>query len=384
MTSCFHLKLQDVNFMSDVYEKFKFKAGIVVVDDTIDLDHHIKETLLKSDQQMFRIMTANQVEKIVESASKGQEYRGCFLFLKDTSEFLRKVDQLNRKAFKITTWFIVLRNESEDSRPDLGLQFRYDSNVFMVKNTGVNKIDIVEVYSIDKRVFHVNTGQWTEENSLEWSLLGKWERRRDMGGVNLRSLYLLETGYLELQDGLAIDPRNLAILPWVGIFPDVYQSLAATFNFTYTLAQPRDGKWGTKEESGEWSGIIKDLIDEVADLSICSLILSEARAKVVDFALPFSSDFTQFFVSKQTSSYSVDIYTKPFNSNTWIVLFIIIIGTSFIFSAVTKQGKEKFYPEFSLRKCCVYVYGAFGGFAARRWSVTPVNISARYELISEK
>ena len=160
-----------------------------------------------------------------------------------------------------------------------------------------------------------------------------------MGGVTLRSLYLLETGYLELQDGLAIDSRNLAILPWVGIVPDIYQSLAATFNFTYTLAQPRDGKWGAKLESGEWSGIVKDL-------SICSLILTEARTKVVDFALPFSSDFTQFFVSKQTSSYSVDIYTKPFNSSTWIVLFIIIIGTSFIFSAVTKQGKEKFYPEF--------------------------------------
>ena len=48
VTSCFRLNLKDVNFMSDVYKQFKFKAGIVVVDDTTDVDHQIKETLLNA------------------------------------------------------------------------------------------------------------------------------------------------------------------------------------------------------------------------------------------------------------------------------------------------------------------------------------------------
>ena len=326
-------------------------------------------------------MTANKLEKIVESVSKVEEHRGCFLYVDDSDDLIGKIDSLNKKAFKITTWFIMLKNKSRDSSQDFGFKFSFDSNVFLAITAGTS-VDIVEVYSIQDRVFRIKAGYWSHNQGLSWSDLAKWERRRDMGGVTLKSLYLEETGYLILDNDpkLVVNDKNLARVPWVGVVPDIYQSLADTFNFTYILAQSTDRKWGAVEASGDWNGLIGDLLDGVGDLTVCSLSITKARSIVVDFALPFTTEFTQFFVSKQTSSYSIDIYTKPFHMSTWLVLFIIIIATSLFFSRITKIGKEKFYSEFSLRKCCVYVYGAFGGFAARRWSVTPLNLSARSPL----
>ena len=199
-----------------------------------------------------------------------------------------------------------------------------------------------------------------------------------MRGISFRTVYLEEVGYLDVKEGATVDSRNIAGVPWVGFVPDLFQSLARSMNFTFKLAQSRDGKWGAVDESGEWNGIVKDVMEEVADVSACTLFATQSRSTVIDFSLSFKSEYTTFFVSKQSSSYSIDIFTKPFTLQVWIVLFIVIMGTSFTFNAVIKIGKEKLSSEFSLQKCCIYVYGSFGGFAARRWSVTPFNISARY------
>lgn len=313
--SCLQLTSQDVDFISDVHNYFKFKASMVIVEDTADVNRQVRETLLKNEQSVFSIMEAKKIDKIIESVSKVEEHRSCFLFLDDIDGLIGQLDSLNRKVFKITTWFIVLRNESIESSSDIGLKFRFDSNVFLAF-TRYNYVNIEEVYNIEERPYHIKAGHWRPNSGLSWSELAKWERRRDMGGVTLRSLYLEETGYLLLDPEIQTDPKNLASVRWVGLVADIYQSLADTFNFTYTLAQSRDRKWGAIDDSGEWNGLIRDLLDDVGDLSVCSLSITKARTGAVDFALPFTSDFTQFFVSKQTSSYSIDIYTKPFNRNT--------------------------------------------------------------------
>ena len=50
---------------------------------------------------------------------------------------------------------------------------------------------------------------------------------------------------------------------WTGA--GYFQSLADSLNFTLSLELPRDGKLGSEEEDGQWSGVFRDLIDDVAD-----------------------------------------------------------------------------------------------------------------------
>jgi len=68
---------------------------------------------------------------------------------------------------------------------------------------------------------------------------------------------------------------------WVGLVPDIFNSMARHLNFTFTLALSRDGAWGSKNAStGKWSGIIGDLIEDEADIAVAPLSVTKGRAEV--------------------------------------------------------------------------------------------------------
>ena len=118
-------------------------------------------------------------------------------------------------------------------------------------------------------------------------------------------------------------------------------------------------------------------MDDEADMITCSIYVTYSRSLVIDYGIPFTNDFTTFFVPKQSNAYSFEIFKKPFRRLTWAAVYTIIILAAFGFAFVARAGREKMHPEFTVTKCFIFVYGAFSGFAARRWSVTPKNISSR-------
>ena len=88
-----------------------------------------------------------------------------------------------------------------------------------------------------------------------------------------------------------------------------------------------------------------------------------------------------FFTSRQSSSYSFDIFKKPFAWTTWITLYAFIVLMSLVIFFITRQGSEKNISGFSLSECFIFVYGAYRGIASRRWSISPFNMSARIAFI---
>lgn len=58
---------------------------------------------------------------------------------------------------------------------------------------------------------------------------------------------------------------------------------------------------------------------------------------------------------------------------------VMMVILSIILALVAGLGKDTALSEFTLGKCFIYVFGAYGGLAVRRWSLTPVNISTRSE-----
>ena len=71
-------------------------------------------------------------------------------------------------------------------------------------------------------------------------------KKDDLNGAELKTVYLEEVGYLVIDETLTdfVDERNLNKVPWVGIIPGVFQSLANSLNFTYKLSKSRDKNWG--------------------------------------------------------------------------------------------------------------------------------------------
>ena len=76
---------------------------------------------------------------------------------------------------------------------------------------------------------------------------------------------------------------------WVGMVPDIVEFLAKTMNFTYDLGFPRDGSWGAfNKDTGEWSGIIGDILDGDVDVGFAPLTVLHERAEAVDFSFQFT------------------------------------------------------------------------------------------------
>ena len=97
--------------------------------------------------------------------------------------------------------------------------------------------------------------------------------------------------------------------------------------------------------------------------------------------IPYYSDLYGFFISNE-ASYSWTTYFEPFMYKSWIVLACMLFMIAFSLALVAKVGMDESINEFTLEKCFIFVFGAFGSFSVRRWSVTPDNISARLVYLS--
>jgi hypothetical protein len=195
----------------------------------------------------------------------------------------------------------------------------------------------------------------------------------------LRSTFHPEEGFADLVSlkERQISSRNMnKKYNWAGLVPDIFESMADSLNFTFSLELPRDGRMGSEDIYGQWSGIFRDLIDDVADISPTSLTVLQTRSSVVDFLLPFYRT-SEMFVIRIELPLPWMIFLNPFCISTWffVIFFGFILAMSL--AILVKLRGDIVQREFSLSKCLTYIAGAFCGFAVRRWSVTPVGFSSR-------
>ena len=202
----------------------------------------------------------------------------------------------------------------------------------------------------------------------------------DLRGATIRSVFMNDPAFLRLntKPGYKPNKRNINQIPWEGIIPDIFETLAGILNFTFVLYQPEERKFGNfNESSGEWNGMIREIHEKNADIIAAGLIATLERSQAVDFSLPTYTASHVFLVARGASDYSFVMFFKPFTTHTWFVVYAIIIFASFIMFTTVKISKDTNMSEFSLRKSFTYTFGAFSAFSVRRWSRTPERISGR-------
>ena len=192
-------------------------------------------------------------------------------------------------------------------------------------------------------------------------------------------MFLPYAGYAEIvvPDSQQVSARNLnGKYNWIGMVPDIVEYMAESLNFTYDLALSRDGYWGSYDEDiAEWNGIIKDLMDDAADVGLAPLTVLHERAEAVDFLLPIHSDRSTFVIGRESSFNNG--FTTNFTRDTWKVIGIVVVLSALALALVVKVGKEKMGTEFKLEQCFIYTCGALCAFGVKRWHTTPVTVSAR-------
>lgn len=80
-------------------------------------------------------------------------------------------------------------------------------------------------------------------------------------------------------------PDKNASKGYKGYCIDIIDEMARSLNFDYELYEDR--KHGSMNERGEWSGIIRKLIDKEADIGLGGFSIMSERELFIDFTEPF-------------------------------------------------------------------------------------------------
>jgi hypothetical protein len=72
-----------------------------------------------------------------------------------------------------------------------------------------------------------------------------------------------------------------------GFYVDLIMELSNKLQFTFDVYEVEDKAWGGRSKSGEWNGLMKDLITNKADLAMTSLKVTTERSQFIDFTVPF-------------------------------------------------------------------------------------------------
>ncbi|KAL0880154.1 hypothetical protein ABMA27_002625 [Loxostege sticticalis] len=92
------------------------------------------------------------------------------------------------------------------------------------------------------------------------------------------------------------------------------------FNYTFEFMDGGDKKAGTVDETTKkWTGLIGDLLDNVADLAVCDITITEERKKMVDFSVPFMSlGISILFTQKKDPELELFSFLNPYTFEVWM------------------------------------------------------------------
>ena len=111
-----------------------------------------------------------------------------------------------------------------------------------------------------------------------------------------RPYVMLKEGFEgnDAYDGFAIDllkvrnPHFTFKEPPTSVRVFFFQAISDYIGFRFRLYTVPDNLYGVENpETGEWNGIVRQLMDRRADLAVASMTINYARETVIDFTKPF-------------------------------------------------------------------------------------------------
>ncbi|XP_037709797.1 glutamate receptor ionotropic, kainate 2 [Drosophila subpulchrella] len=116
-----------------------------------------------------------------------------------------------------------------------------------------------------------------------------------------------------------------------GYAVDLIYKLAEECKFDFNFEPVRDNKYGSYDAAkDEWDGIIRQLIDNNAQIGICDLTITQARRTVVDFTVPFMQLGISILSYKEPPP-KPNMYTflNPYGVVVWLCVMIAMIITAY-------------------------------------------------------
>ncbi|XP_054269961.1 glutamate receptor ionotropic, kainate 2 isoform X1 [Macrosteles quadrilineatus] len=111
---------------------------------------------------------------------------------------------------------------------------------------------------------------------------------------------------------------------------DLIHEISKILGFNYTFRLVPDGKYGSlNRETKEWDGMMKELLDQRADLAIADLTITYDREQAVDFTMPFMNLGISILYRKPIKQPpNLFSFLSPLSLDVWIYMATAYLGVS--------------------------------------------------------
>ncbi|TSZ83236.1 Glutamate receptor ionotropic, kainate 2 [Bagarius yarrelli] len=130
-----------------------------------------------------------------------------------------------------------------------------------------------------------------------------------------------------------------------GFCVDLLRELATILGFRYEIQLVEDGKYGAVEEStGQWNGMVRELIDHKADLAVAPLAITYVREKVIDFSKPFMTLGISILYRKPNGTNpGVFSFLNPLSPDIWMYILLACLGVSCVLFVIARFSPYEWY-----------------------------------------
>ena len=115
-----------------------------------------------------------------------------------------------------------------------------------------------------------------------------------------------------------------------GYSVDLVYEISKILGFNYTIKLVSDGRYGSlNKETKEWDGMMKELLDQKADLAVGDLTITYDREQAVDFTMPFMNLGISILYQKPTKQPpNLFSFLSPLSLDVWIYMATAYLGVS--------------------------------------------------------
>ncbi|XP_045024646.1 glutamate receptor ionotropic, kainate 2 isoform X2 [Daphnia magna] len=169
----------------------------------------------------------------------------------------------------------------------------------------------------------------------------------DAGTMNVTLVVTtnLERPYVMLNHGKNYTGNNR----FYGFSMELLEEIARLSKFSYIVDINPDGAYGVKNPvTGEWNGVVKQLMSHKADLAIGSMTINYARESVIDFTKPFMNlGLSIMFKVPSKPPARIFSFMKPLTLDIWLYVLLayaLVSITMFLVSRFSPYEWHNPYP----------------------------------------
>ncbi|KAJ0063531.1 hypothetical protein NL108_003811 [Boleophthalmus pectinirostris] len=208
-----------------------------------------------------------------------------------------------------------------------GLRKEFDLDVISLKEDGLGKIG----------VWNSNTGLNLTENNKDAST----NVTDSMANRTLIVTTILENPYVMYKKS---DKPLYGNDRFEGYCLDLLKELSNILGFSYEVKLVSDGKYGAQNDKGEWNGMVRELIDHVADLAVAPLTITYVREKVIDFSKPFMTLGISILYHKPNGTNpGVFSFLNPLSPDIWMYVLLACLGVSCVLFVIARFTPYEWY-----------------------------------------